>query len=231
MQDGNEKKVLIVGRHAAERSFLKDALSLHEELIGIEAETGFSALELIEREEIKAMLIDVDLSDMDGQDLCRLMRRRDVKIPIILLSLHAADSDVILGLDSGASDYVTKPFRTDVLLARLRAQCRYFEQLDDAIFPIGPYAFRPSTKMLTDRKTAKKIRLTEREAAILKCLYRRDGRPAQLNTLLGEIWGRKAAVSPDALKTHIYRLRKKLEPDPNRVQLLVTAPDGYRLVR
>lgn len=231
MQETTEKNVLIVGPHAAERSFLKDALSLHEDLIGIEAETGFSALELIEREQIRATLIDVDLSDMDGRDLCRLMRRRGIKIPIILLSVHSTDSDIILGLDNGASDYVTKPFRTNLLLARLRAQCRYFEQLDDAIFPIGPYVFRPSTKMLTDRKTAKKIHLTERETAILKCLYRRDGRPAQLNMLLGEVWGRKTAVSPHALETHIYRLRKKLEPDPKKVQLLFTESGGYRLAR
>ena len=231
MQDSTETNVLIVGRDAGERTFLKDALTLYEELGGIETETGLSALELVQRRQVKSALIDVDLPDIDGRDLCRLMRRRGIKIPIILLSAHATDADVILALDSGASDYVTKPFRTDVLLARLRAQHRYFEQLDDAIFPIGPYAFRPSTKILTDKKTAKKIHLTEHEAAILKCLYRMGGRPAQLNTLMGEIWGQKADVSPHAVETHIYRLRKKLEPDPNRLQLLVTEPDGYRLVR
>jgi DNA-binding response OmpR family regulator len=223
--------VLIVGRNAAERAFLKDALTLHEDLVGIEANMGLSALHLAKREQIRSTLIDGDLPDIDGRDLCRLMRRRGIKIPIILLSAQDKDADVILGLDSGASDYVVKPFRTNVLLARLRAQHRYFEQLDDAVFAIGPYAFRPSTKILTDRKTARKIHLTNRESAILKCLYRLGGRPAQPNMLLGEVWGRNAAVSPHALETQIYRLRKKLESAPNKLQLLVTEPEGYRLVR
>lgn len=231
MSIGTTAKVLIVGRDATERRFLSDALMLHEDLVGIEAETGRAALELMADQEIRSALIDVDLKDFDGRDLCRLMRRRGVKIPIILLGAQKTDADVILGLDSGASDYVTKPFRTNVLLARLRAQHRYFEQLDDAIFAIGPYAFRPSTKILTDRKTAKRIHLTERESAILKCLYRRGGRPAQLDTLMSEIWGPKTDVTPHAFETHIYRLRKKLEPSPDKLQLLVTGPNGYRLVR
>ena len=231
MQTENKSQVLVVCPDAAERISLTDALMLHEDLLSVEAGNGQSALELAEGHDIKSMLIDVELPDFDGRGLCRLMRRQGIKVPIILLSAHASDADIILGLDSGASDYVVKPFSTDVLFARLRAQHRHFEQLDDAVFPIGPYAFRPSTKMLTSKDTERKIHLTEKEAAILKCLYRKGGRATEPAALMAEIWGHQTSVTPHALETHIYRLRQKLEPDPSNAQLLVTDSEGYRLVR
>jgi DNA-binding response OmpR family regulator len=231
MQFATGAKVLVVSQDASERRLISDALMLQEDLIAIEADTSQSALSLLQEHTLKSVLIDADLPDIDGHDLCRLMRRQGVKIPIILLGARMADADIILGLDSGASDYVVKPFRTNVLLARLRAQHRHFEQLDDAVFPIGPYSFRPSTKILTSKDTDKKIHLTAKEAAILKCLYRLGGRAAEPATLMGEIWGERADVTPHALETHIYRLRQKLEPDPCNVRLLVTDPEGYRLVR
>ena len=231
MQTDNESKVLVVSGDESERILLADALILHEDLRCIEAGNGQSALELANELQIKSIVIDIDLPDFDGRDLCRLMRRQGMKAPIILLGKTTSDADVILGLDSGASDYVLKPFRTNVLLARMRAQHRHFEQLDDAIFPIGPYAFRPSTKMLTSKDKERKIHLTEKEAAILKCLYQKGGRSTEPSDLMAEIWGHQTDVTPHALETHIYRLRQKLEPDPSNLKLLVTDSEGYRLVR
>ena len=121
--------------------------------------------------------------------LCRLMRRQGVKTPIIMLTAHDSDADTILGLDSGANDYIPKPFRLGVLLARVRAQLRQFELSDDAIFPIGPYAFRPSAKVLHNAETDRKIHLTEKETAILKYLYRMGDRPVPREVLLDEVWG------------------------------------------
>ncbi|MEL6962791.1 MAG: response regulator transcription factor [Pseudomonadota bacterium] len=224
-------KTLIVDGNDAARHFLAGQVQLHEDLAVVEARHGKEALERVASVHIKAALIDVDLPDIDGRDLCRLMRRRGVKVPIILLSTHDADADIILGLDKGASDYVVKPFHLGVLLARMRAQIRQFEQLDDAVFPIGPYAFHPSVKILTDRATERKIRLTEREASILKSLYRMNGRIAPMERIMEDVWGQNADVSIHALETHIYRLRQKLEPDPNALQLLLTEGNGYRLVR
>ncbi len=224
-------KTLIVDSNDAARHFLAGQVQLHEDLAVVEARHGKEALERVASVHIKAALIDVDLPDIDGRDLCRLMRRRGVKVPIILLSTHDADADIILGLDKGASDYVVKPFHLGVLLARMRAQIRQFEQLDDAVFPIGPYAFHPSVKILTDRATERKIRLTEREASILKSLYRMNGRIAPMERIMEDVWGQNADVSIHALETHIYRLRQKLEPDPNALQLLLTEGNGYRLVR
>jgi len=175
--------------------------------------------------------MDVGLPDTDGRDLCRLMRRQGVKTPVIMLTAHDSDADTILGLDSGANDYIPKPFRLGVLLARVRAQLRQFELSDDATFPIGPYAFRPSAKILTNSETDKKIHLTEKETAILKYLYRMGDRPVPRDVLLDEVWGYNAGVTTHTLETHIYRLRQKVEPDPTNAQILVTEPGGYRLVR
>jgi len=146
--------------------------------------------------------------------------------------LTGADSeaDTILGLDAGANDYVTKPFRLGVLLARLRAQLRQHEQSEDAIFTIGPYSFRPSAKLLVAEGGKKKVRLTEKETAILKYLLRAGDRPTGRELLLNEVWGYNAAVTTHTLETHVYRLRQKIEIDPSKAELLITEPGGYRLV-
>jgi DNA-binding response OmpR family regulator len=147
-----------------------------------------------------------------------------------MLTAAESDADAILGLDSGANDYITKPFRTGVLLARLRAQLRQHEQSEDAVFTIGPYTFQPSAKTLTDDHSGKKIRLTEKETAILKYLYRSPRRIVDRDTLLDEVWGYNAGVTTHTLETHVYRLRQKMESDPANAAILVTEPGGYRLV-
>lgn len=176
-----------------------------------------------------AMVIDVGLPDGDGRAFCRDLRAGGVKSPIIMLTGHDTDNDMIAGLDSGANDYVTKPVRLGVLMARLRAQLRQFELSDDASFEIGPYSFKPAAKMLLFGN--KRIHLTEKETAILKYLYRAGDRPVKRETLLGEVWGYNAGVTTHTLETHVYRLRQKIEPVPGSVTLLVTEPEGYRLVR
>jgi DNA-binding response OmpR family regulator len=158
------------------------------------------------------------------------LRRAGVQVPIIMLTGADSDADTVLGLDSGADDYVTKPFRLSVLLARLRAHLRQSEHSDDAVFTIGPYTFRPSAKLLLDSTGRKKVRLTEKETAILKFLYRAGDHAIGRDTLLGEVWGYNAGVTTHTLETHVYRLRQKIERDPTRAEILVTEPGGYRLV-
>ena len=136
---------------------------------------------------------------------------------------------MVRGVDAGANDYVAKPFRIAELLARLRAQLRIFENSEDAVFTIGPYVFRPSAKLLQEPPRNRRIRLTEKEAAILKFLYRAGTRPVARQVLLNEVWGYNAAVTTHTLETHIYRLRQKIEPDPTNACLLVTEGGGYRL--
>ena len=178
---------------------------------------------------VDLVLLDVGLPDMDGREACRLMRKAGVKVPIIMLTGADTDSDTILGLDAGANDYVTKPFRFGVLLARIRAHLRSHENSDDAVFKIGPYSFRPGAKMLLDTEE-KKIRLTEKETSILKYLYRAGARVVGRDVLLAEVWGYNSGVTTHTLETHIYRLRQKIENDPSNAELLVTEAGGYRLV-
>lgn len=224
------KKILIVDDDDALRESLSEQLRLHEEFATTEAWNGAGALEATKGEYYDLILLDVGLPDIDGREVCRLLRRNGVRAPIIMLTAHQSDADQILGLDSGANDYVPKPFRLSVLLARLRAQLRQHEQSEDAIFTIGPYTFRPSAKVLVHNETKKKVRLTEKETAILKFLYRSGPNVIGRDTLLGEVWGYNAGVTTHTLETHVYRLRQKIEADPSSAELLVTEPGGYRLV-
>ncbi len=223
------KKILLVDDDEALRQSLSEQLRLHEEFSTVEAGNGGDALEVVKQEYFDAILLDVGLPDMDGREVCRLMRRNGVKSPIIMLTAAESDADTILGLDAGANDYVTKPFRLGVLLARLRAQLRQHEQSEDAVFTIGPYTFRPSAKLLVHGESKKKIRLTEKETAILKYLYRTGNKVVGRDTLLGEVWGYNASVTTHTLETHVYRLRQKIELDPSNAEILVTEPGGYRL--
>ena len=154
---------------------------------------------------------------------------REALVEIIMLTGHDTDSDTILGLESGANDYVTKPFRFAVLLARIRAQLRQHEASEDAVFTIGPYSFRPSSKLLLSPKGSK-VRLTEKETAILRYLYRAGQKPVSRETLLQEVWGYNSGVTTHTLETHIYRLRQKVEKDAAVPSILVTEAGGYKLV-
>ncbi|RZO32248.1 MAG: response regulator transcription factor [Rhodospirillaceae bacterium] len=227
--DVTRRRILLVDDDPALRETLAEQLGVHEEYSVGQAENGSEAIEAIDADHFDAIVLDVGLPDMDGRDLCKLMRRRGVKAPIIMLTGQDSDADAILGLDAGANDYITKPFRFNVFMARVRAQLRTHEQSDDAVFTVGPYAFLPAAKMLTNNETDRKIRLTEKETAILKFLYRAGGKVVSRDTLLDEVWGYNAGVNTHTLETHVYRLRQKVEPDPQRNAILVTEPGGYRL--
>lgn len=223
------KKILMVDDDADLREALADQLVLTEEFDVFEAESGADGLVRAREQHYDLVILDVGLPDMDGRELCRLMRKQGVKCPIVMLTGHATDSDTILGLESGANDYVAKPFKLPVLLARIRAQLRQHEQSEDAVFAVGPYTFKPAAKLLLDERE-KKIRLTEKETNILKYLYRANDAVVARDELLHEVWGYNAGVTTHTLETHIYRLRQKIEPDPSNARILVTEPGGYRLV-
>ncbi len=230
MTAATAKKILLVDDDDALRQSLGGQLRLHEEFATVEAETGGRALQMVKTENFDAILLDVGLPDMDGREVCRMMRRNGVKSPILMLTAAQTDADTILGLDSGADDYVVKPFRLSVLLARLRAQLRRHEQSEDAVFTIGPYTFRPSAKLLVHGETRKKVCLTDKETSILKYLYRSGNNVVGRETLLREVWGYNANVTTHTLETHVYRLRQKIEADPSNAEILVSGPGGYRLV-
>ena len=227
---GQLKNLLLVDDDDDLREALAEQLIITEDFEVFEAGNGAEAMDKVKGSHFDLIILDVGLPDTDGRELCRLMRKQGVKAPVLMLTGHDSDADTILGLDAGANDYVTKPFKVAVLLARMRAQLRQHEQSDDAVFSIGPYAFKPAAKLMVDETKNRKIRLTEKETAILKYLYRAGDRMVKRETLLNEVWGYNAGVTTHTLETHIYRLRQKIEPDPSRAEILVTDTGGYRLV-
>jgi DNA-binding response OmpR family regulator len=224
------RRILLVDDDTPLRESLAEQLRLHEEFDISEAGSGSEAMERAKSQRFDLVLLDVGLPDMDGREVCKVLRRAGNKMPIIMLTAADTDADTILGLESGANDYITKPFRLGVLLARVRAQLRQHEQSEDAVFTIGDYTFRPAAKLLHDGDTNKKVRLTEKETAILKYLYRAGDKVVAREVLLDEVWGYNAGVATHTLETHIYRLRQKIEENPSEAKLLVTEMGGYRLV-
>lgn len=222
--------ILIIDDDGALRESLADQLRLHDDFDVEQASTAAEGLETAGQRHFDAIILDVGLPDMDGRDACRLLRRNGVGCPVLMLTAADGDADTILGLDSGANDYITKPFRLGVLLARLRAHLRQHAQSEDAVFSIGPYSFRPAAKMLVETASERKVRLTEKETAILKYLYRAGQRVIDRETLLHEVWGYNPGVTTHTLETHVYRLRQKIELNPSDAQILVTDTGGYKLV-
>ena len=191
--------------------------------------TATAGVKAVKADHADLVILDVNLPDMDGREACKIIRRNGYKGPVIMLTGQASDSDTILGLDSGANDYVTKPFRFAVLLARIRAHLRQHEQSEDAIFKVGPYTFKPAAKLLL-RQDNGKIRLTEKETAIIKFLLRAGEQVVSRDVLLQDVWGYNAGVTTHTLETHVYRLRQKIERDPSHAEILVTEGGGYKLV-
>jgi DNA-binding response OmpR family regulator len=225
----NTRRILIVDDDADMRDALVEQLALHEEFEAVAAESGTKGVQAAKVGHVDLVIMDVGLPDVDGREAVRILRKNGFKAPIIMLTGHDTDSDTILGLEAGANDYVAKPFRFAVLLARIRAQLRQHEASEDAVFNIGPYTFRPSSKLLVNPK-GNKVRLTEKETAILRYLYRAGQRPVSREVLLQEVWGYNSGVTTHTLETHIYRLRQKVERDASTPSILVTEGGGYKLI-
>lgn len=222
------KTLLLVDDNDDLRVEIAEQLADTEDFNVHQAATGLSGVDEAVRLRPDLILLDVDLPDINGREACRKMREQQVACPIIMLTAADTDEDTVQGLDAGANDYVTKPFKLAVLLARIRAQLRSHEHSEGAVFHLGAYEFRPSAKLLIDGQQ-KKIRLTEKETNILKYLYRAGEKPVSREELLAEVWGYNAGVTTHTLETHVYRLRQKIESDPANAKLLLTELGGYKL--
>jgi len=221
--------ILIIDDDAELSEALVEQFSLEPGFAAESAPTAVGGFEAAERVKPAAIVLDVSLPDMDGFDACKRLRELGVKAPIIMLTGAAQEEEhQVKGLDAGANDYVLKPFKFSVLLARIRAHLRSHEASEDAVYRIGPYEFRPALRLLLD-PAQKKVRLTDKETSILRYLYRSGEKPVGREELLREVWGYNANVTTHTLETHIYRLRQKIEPDAQSPKLLITETGGYRL--
>jgi len=224
-----ETIILIIDDDADLRQALVEQFDLEEGFGGVGASNAAEGFAAATEHKPAAIVLDVSLPDMDGFDACHQLREQGVKSPIIMLTGAAQEEEQqVRGLDAGANDYVLKPFKFSVLLARIRAHLRSHEASEDAVYRIGPYEFRPGMRLLVDPQE-KKIRLTDKEASILRYLYRSGEKPVGRDELLREVWGYNANVTTHTLETHIYRLRQKIEPDAQSPKLLITETGGYRL--
>jgi len=225
----NKRRILLVDDDTDLRQTLVEQLLQYREFEIAEAGTANDALKAVRENHVDLMILDVGLPDMDGREAVKILRREGFKSPIIMLTAQDSDADQILGLESGANDYVIKPFRFSVLLARIRAALRQHDQSEDVVFTIGQYTFQPAAKLL-ESNDGGKVRLTDKETSILKYLYRQGPKTITRDVLLKEVWGYNNRVTTHTLETHIYRLRQKIERDPSHARLLVTEEGGYRLV-
>lgn len=225
----NKRRILVVDDDADLRETLVEQLRSQPEFDIVEAGTANDALKVLRESNVELTILDVGLPDMDGREAVKLMRQEGFNSPILMLTGHDTEADEIKGLDSGANDYLTKPFRFPVLLARINAALRQHDQSEDAVFTIGQYSFQPAVKTL-ETSDGSKVRLTDKETSILKYLYRQGPKTITRDVLLKEVWGYNNRVTTHTLETHIYRLRQKIERDPSNARLLVTEDGGYRLV-
>ena len=222
------KKILLVDDDEVLRDSLAEQLQLHNEFELTGVSTAKQGLDLLGKEDFDCILLEFGSPDFHGLEACRSIRRSGIKSPIVMLT--ASGTERVLGIDAGANDCIVKPFRFGVLLAWIRAELRLYEHSDGAAFSIGPYTLKPSAKILVEDATEKKVRLTEKEAAIMKFLYYTGNQIVSRETLLVEVWGYHSGVTTHTLETHVYRLRQKIELNPSEAEILVTEAGGYRLV-
>lgn len=221
------RRVLIIESDSVVGRSLAEQILAQEDFTAVE--TALNAAQggqLAASKRFDALIVSAALPDGTGTALTRRLRADGVMWPVLLLGSEPPDD---IGDIGGVTEHLLKPFRIAALLARLRALIRTFESSDDAVLTIGPYTFQPASKHLVENDDTI-VRLTEKEASILKFLYRAGNIVVAREVLLHEVWGYNPAVTTHTLETHVYRLRQKIEKDPSNAQILVTDAGGYRLV-
>ena len=193
------------------------------------AMSGRAALEVVQRDPPDLVILDLGLPDLDGVDVCTQIRASR-STPIVVLSARGAENDKVRALDAGADDYVTKPFGSEELLARIRVALRRVDT-SAASEPLvcGPLVIdRERFRVLVD---GKEVRLTPKEFELLTYLAQRPGRVTTHRAILRAIWGPQAVDQPEHLRVLIGSLRRKIEPNPSAPQYILTEPwVGYRFM-
>ena len=174
------------------------------------------------------ILIDIQIPNGNAIEICQSLRRNGFAKPIIMLTIKGAEDDIVLGLEAGANDYLTKPFRVGELLARIRIQLRQSLAVGVAQFEIGNLIFVPANKTVHEISSDLTQILTEKETEILSYLYQAFPNEVTKTQILSEVWDFRIDVSTHTLETHIYRLRQKISLF-NKKPLVLTTEKGYRL--
>jgi len=224
----SQPTILIVDDEPPIRRFLRSSLAAQGYRV-VEAETGEAALRQIADERPDLIVLDLGLPDRDGIELIREIRQT-VETPIVVLSVRDDEKGKVQALDLGASDYVTKPFGTEELLARVRAALRHrlLEQGERPVFRLKDLEVDLVRRIVTRRQ--ERIHLTPKEYDLLRLLIMHAGKVLTHRQLLRDIWGPAHVEDSDYLRSYVRMLRSKIEDDPTRPQLILTEPGvGYRL--
>jgi two-component system KDP operon response regulator KdpE len=223
----NNVKVLVVDDEDSIRRFLRVTLTTQAYTV-LEAASGNEALSAVAEDKPDIVILDLGLPDIDGVEITRLLREW-TQLPIIILSVRGGESDKIAALDAGADDYLTKPFGVGELLARLRAALRRTAKTrDEPVFTCGGLKVDLSRRLVT--VAGQNVALTPNEYGLLRLLVTQAGKVLTHRHLLREVWGAEYGDEFHMLHVNISNLRRKIEPDPARPQIIITEPGvGYRL--
>jgi len=222
------RRVLLLGQDKVLQRTLQEQLLAQDDYKDVEvAQTKDEGCAVATSQRFDVMIVTHEDFAENAWAFLQDLRNQGCMWPVLLLTADA-ETDYPQGL--GVVDILVKPFRLHAIYPRLRSLIRAFENSDDAVLTIGPYTFQPASKHLEREFDGDVIRLTEKEAAILKYLYRAGDTIVPRDILLHEVWGYNPAVTTHTLETHVYRLRQKIEDNPSEAQILVTDAGGYRLV-
>ena len=211
------------------KELLLDQLQKQGEYLLEESLSVTEAISLIVKEHFDCILIDSSLADVSLSNLCKNIRQEGVRSPIILVAEELGEDVAIVALDEGANDYVLKPFKINVLVAKIRSNIRQFEQSEFAILRFGRFSFKPGDKILLNNSSKEEVRLTDKETAIIKLLYLSGGEVVTRATLLEEVWGYNTTLTTHTLETHIYRIRQKVGNASSGQDFIATESEGYRM--
>jgi two-component system KDP operon response regulator KdpE len=220
-------RVLVIDDEPPIRKLLRVGLSAHGYQI-IEASSGKTALELLREQPPDLIVLDLGLPDMQGHELLRTMRARNDSVPIVVLSSRDDEAGKVQALDSGADDYVTKPFGMDELLARMRAALRHQLQThgERPIFRVGDLSVDLVRRIV--KLGDKEIKLSPKEYELLRMLVQHAGKVLTHKFLLHQLWS--DLTDAQYLRVYVRQLRQKIETDPERPQYVLTETGiGYRL--
>jgi DNA-binding response OmpR family regulator len=211
------KRILIIEDAPAIRMALEDDFKFEGYKVD-SAATGTEGLEKALDLDLDIIILDLMLPGLNGLEICKELRRRDIGTPIIMLTAKSQQIDKVLGLELGADDYVTKPFSPFELRARVKALLRRSEirnhQTAAATIQFGPFELDPSKYLFT--KNGKPVQLTTLEFALMKLLIQHAGHVLKRDDILNSVWGEDVYVTPRTVDTHIANLRKKIEDDPEQ---------------
>ena len=223
------KTILFVSEALLLKELLLDQLQKQGEYLLEESLSVTEAISLIVKEHFDCILIDSSLADVSLSNLCKNIRQEGVRSPIILVAEELGEDVAIAALDAGANDYVLKPFKINVLVAKIRSNIRQFEQSEFAILRFGRFSFKPGDKILLNNSSKEEVRLTDKETAIIKLLYLSGGEVVTRATLLEEVWGYNTTLTTHTLETHIYRIRQKVGNASSGLDFIATESEGYRM--